>query len=163
MRLFLNSSTTPFFVHMGRSDPCGLFAKRVLSGDSHHALAIASLRSLIQENMVHKCATRFPLPRPEKSGQSCATYCLKSALVVFLTSGKDGEIVRVCRQPNRAVSGRGRRPCRRKFLFTSILRCPLESAFSSPPVKIRSSVAYKLEVREEPYERPYWRDRPGHY
>jgi hypothetical protein len=37
----------------------GLFAKRVLSGDSHHALAIASLRSLIQENMVYKFATRF--------------------------------------------------------------------------------------------------------
>jgi len=33
-------------------------------------------------------------PRSEKSGQSCATHFVKSALVVFLTSGKGGEIVR---------------------------------------------------------------------
>jgi hypothetical protein len=37
---------------VGACDPHGLFAKRVLHGDSHHALAIASSRSLIQENMV---------------------------------------------------------------------------------------------------------------
>jgi hypothetical protein len=50
----------------------------------------------------------FPLPRSEKSGQSCATHRVKSALVVFLTTGRDGEMVRHCRQPNRAVSGRNR-------------------------------------------------------
>lgn len=44
---------------VGACDPRGLFAKRVLHDDSHHALAITSLRSLIQENMVYKCATRF--------------------------------------------------------------------------------------------------------
>ncbi len=53
------------------------------------------------------------------------------------------------------LSGRGRRSCRWEFLFASILRCPLESACSSLPVRIRSRVAHKLEVREEPYERPY--------
>ncbi len=37
---------------VGACDPRGLFAKRVLHGDSQHALAIASLRSLIQESMV---------------------------------------------------------------------------------------------------------------
>ena len=35
------------------ADPRDLFAKRVLHDDSHHALAITSLRSLIQENMVY--------------------------------------------------------------------------------------------------------------
>lgn len=44
---------------VGACDPRGLFAKRVFHDDSHHALAIPSLRSLIQENMVYKCATRF--------------------------------------------------------------------------------------------------------
>src|SRR5437899_394011 len=117
---------------LGACDPRGLFAKRVLHGDSHYALGITSLKRRV-----------------------------KSALVVSLTTGKDGEIVGHCRQPNRAVSGR--RSCRREFLFASILRCPLESACSNLPVKIRSSVAHKLEDREEPYERPYWRDRPGHY
>jgi hypothetical protein len=43
---------------VGACDPRGLFAKRVLHGDSRHALAIASLRTLIQENMVYDCATR---------------------------------------------------------------------------------------------------------
>jgi hypothetical protein len=85
---------------------------------------------------------------------SCATRCVKSASVVFLTSGKDREIVRHCRQPNRAVSGRGRRSYRWEFLFASILRCPPESACSSLPVTTRGRVAHKLEVREEPYERP---------
>jgi hypothetical protein len=32
---------------VGACDPRGLFAKRVLDGDSHHVLAIASLRYLI--------------------------------------------------------------------------------------------------------------------
>jgi hypothetical protein len=32
---------------VGACDPHGLFAKRVLHGDSHRALAIASLRSLV--------------------------------------------------------------------------------------------------------------------
>ena len=32
--------------HVGACDPRGLFAKRVLNGDSHHALAIASLSDL---------------------------------------------------------------------------------------------------------------------
>jgi hypothetical protein len=44
---------------VGACDPRGLFAKRVLHDDSHHTLAITSLRSLIQGNMVYKCATRF--------------------------------------------------------------------------------------------------------
>jgi hypothetical protein len=44
---------------VGACDPRGLFAKRVLNGDSRRALAITSLRSLIQGNMVYKCATRF--------------------------------------------------------------------------------------------------------
>jgi len=39
---------------VGACDPRGLFAKRVLNGDSHRALAITSLRSLIQQNMVYK-------------------------------------------------------------------------------------------------------------
>jgi len=38
---------------VGACDPRGLFAKRVLHDDSHHALAITSLRFLIQENIVH--------------------------------------------------------------------------------------------------------------
>jgi len=38
---------------VGACDPRGLFAKRVLHGDSHHALAIASLSSLIQKNLVY--------------------------------------------------------------------------------------------------------------
>jgi hypothetical protein len=41
------SGTVPSRV--GACDPHGLFAKRVLHGDSHHALAIASLRYLIQK------------------------------------------------------------------------------------------------------------------
>ena len=40
----------------------------------------------------HSKGGPFPLPRSEKSGQSCATHGVKSALVVCLTSGKDGEI-----------------------------------------------------------------------
>jgi hypothetical protein len=32
---------------VGACDPRGVFAKRVLNGDSHHALAIASLSYLI--------------------------------------------------------------------------------------------------------------------
>jgi hypothetical protein len=35
------------------------FSKRILHGDPHRAIAIASLRSLIQENMAYECATRF--------------------------------------------------------------------------------------------------------
>jgi len=34
---------------VGACDPRGLFAKRVFHGDSHHALAIASVRHLIQK------------------------------------------------------------------------------------------------------------------
>ena len=34
---------------VGACDPRGLFAKRVLHDDSHHALGITSLRPLIQE------------------------------------------------------------------------------------------------------------------
>ena len=52
---------------IGARDPRGLFAKRVLNDDSHHALAITSLRSLVQENMVYKCANSLPLPRSENS------------------------------------------------------------------------------------------------
>jgi hypothetical protein len=37
---------------VGACDPRGLFAKRVLHGDSHHALAIASLSYLIQKNLI---------------------------------------------------------------------------------------------------------------
>jgi hypothetical protein len=33
-------------------NPRGLFAKRVLNGDSHSAVAIASLRYLIQKNLI---------------------------------------------------------------------------------------------------------------
>jgi hypothetical protein len=50
---------------VGGCDPRGLFAKRVLYDDWHHALAITSLRSLIQENMVYKCATRFHFRIPK--------------------------------------------------------------------------------------------------
>jgi hypothetical protein len=50
---------------VGACDPRGLFAKRVLHDDSHHALAITSLRSLIEENMVYKCATRFHFRVPK--------------------------------------------------------------------------------------------------
>jgi hypothetical protein len=45
-------SSGTVYSHVGAGDPRGLFAKRVLHGDSQHALAIASLRSLIQESMV---------------------------------------------------------------------------------------------------------------
>jgi hypothetical protein len=44
---------------VGACDPRALFAKRVLHYDSHHALAITSLRSLIQENIVYECGPRF--------------------------------------------------------------------------------------------------------
>jgi hypothetical protein len=37
---------------VGACDPRGLFAKRVLNGDLHHALAIASLSYLIQKNLI---------------------------------------------------------------------------------------------------------------
>ena len=53
---------------VGACDPRGLFAKRVLNGDSHHALAIASLTSLIQENMVYECTTRFHFRVPRNLG-----------------------------------------------------------------------------------------------
>jgi hypothetical protein len=52
-------------LRVGACDPRGLFAEPVLHGDSHHALAITSLRSLIQENMVYKCATRFHFRVPK--------------------------------------------------------------------------------------------------
>ena len=42
---------------VGACDPRGLFAKRVLHGDSHHALAIASLSYLIQKNLVYADGT----------------------------------------------------------------------------------------------------------
>ncbi len=45
-------SSGPVHSRVGACDPHGLVAKRVLHRDSRHALAIASLRSLIQENMV---------------------------------------------------------------------------------------------------------------
>jgi hypothetical protein len=86
---------------IGACDPRGLFAKRVLNGDSHHALAITSLRSLIQGNKIYKCATGFHFRVPRNLGTLGATHCVKSALVVSLTSEKDGEIVRHCRQPCR--------------------------------------------------------------
>jgi len=38
-------------------DPRGLFAKRVLNGDSRRALAIASLSYLIQKNLIYACGT----------------------------------------------------------------------------------------------------------
>jgi hypothetical protein len=123
---------------VGACDPRGFFAKRALHDDSQHALGSTSLRT----------GRPFPLPRSEKSGQSRATHCVKSVLLVFLTTGKDGEIVRHCRQPNRAVFGRGRRFFRWELLFASILRCPLEPACSSLPVRIRSGVARERSVRE---------------
>jgi hypothetical protein len=55
---------------VGTCDPRGLFAKRVLHDDSHHALAITSLRCLIQENMVYKCANPLPLLRHQ--GLNCS-------------------------------------------------------------------------------------------
>ena len=42
---------------VGACDPRGLFAKRVLDGDSHHALAITSLSYLIQKNPIYACGT----------------------------------------------------------------------------------------------------------
>jgi hypothetical protein len=42
---------------VGACDPRGLFAKRVLNGDSLHALAIASLSYLIQKNLIYACGT----------------------------------------------------------------------------------------------------------
>jgi len=42
---------------VGACDPGGLFAKRVLNGDSQHALAIASLSYLIQKNLIYACGT----------------------------------------------------------------------------------------------------------
>jgi hypothetical protein len=42
---------------VGLCDPRDLFAKRVLNGDSHHALAIASLSNLIQTNLIYACGT----------------------------------------------------------------------------------------------------------
>ena len=59
---------------VGACDPRGLFAKRVLHDDSHHALAITSLRTLIQENMVYKCAIRFHFRVPKnlsRQGKQC--------------------------------------------------------------------------------------------
>jgi hypothetical protein len=44
---------------VGACDPRGLFAKRVLHDNSYYALAIASLRYLIQRNVVYECGTRF--------------------------------------------------------------------------------------------------------
>jgi hypothetical protein len=44
---------------VGACDPRGLFAKRVRHDDSYYALAIASLRYLIQKNVVYECGTRF--------------------------------------------------------------------------------------------------------
>jgi hypothetical protein len=61
---------------VGAYDPHGLFAKRVLHGDSHHALAIASLRSLIQEDMVYKCATRFHFRVPKNLSRQSKQYKL---------------------------------------------------------------------------------------
>jgi hypothetical protein len=42
---------------VGACDPRCLFAKRVLNGDSHHALAIASLKYLIQKNLIYAGGT----------------------------------------------------------------------------------------------------------
>lgn len=42
---------------VGACEPYGLFAKRVLHGDSHHALAIASLSYLIQKNLIYACGS----------------------------------------------------------------------------------------------------------
>jgi len=42
---------------VGACDPRGLFAKRVLNGDPHRALAIASLSYLIQKNLLDVCGT----------------------------------------------------------------------------------------------------------
>ena len=42
---------------VGACDPRGLFAKRVLNRDSHHALAIASLRYLIQKKPIYAGGT----------------------------------------------------------------------------------------------------------
>jgi hypothetical protein len=61
---------------VGACDPRGLFAKRVLHDDSHHAPAITSLRSLIQENMVYKCATRFHFRVPKNLSRQSKQYKL---------------------------------------------------------------------------------------
>src|ERR1700740_3740476 len=62
---------------VGACDPRGLFAKRVLRDDSHHALAITSLRCLIQENMVYKCANPLPLLRHQGLNCSPAVWVVK--------------------------------------------------------------------------------------
>ena len=46
---------------VGACDSRGLFAKRFLHDDSYYALAIASLRYLIQKTVVYERGTRFVL------------------------------------------------------------------------------------------------------
>ena len=48
-------SSGTVYSRVSACDPLGLFAKRVLNGDSHHALAIASLSYLIQKNLIYAC------------------------------------------------------------------------------------------------------------
>ena len=50
---------------VGVCDPRGLFAERVLHGDSHHALAIASLT-----NSFNSCATAKQIFEKRKRGQN---------------------------------------------------------------------------------------------
>ena len=61
---------------IGACDPRGLFAKHVLNGDSHHALAITSLSYLIQKKLIYACGTAKPNDdgdAPTSLGVGCAS------------------------------------------------------------------------------------------
>jgi hypothetical protein len=107
---------------VGVCDPRGLFAKRVLHGDSHHALAIASLRYLIPKNMIYDCTTRFH-SRVLKNLSGHAQLLVPSwGSFMFLTSGKRGQILGLCHKLTAAFFRRERRPYARTFFFASPLR-----------------------------------------
>jgi len=50
-------SSGTLYSRVGACDPRTLFAKRVFNGDSHHALAIASLSCVIQQKLIYACGT----------------------------------------------------------------------------------------------------------
>ena len=139
---------------VGACDPRGLFAKCVLHDDSHYTLGVTSLRP--SSSKIWSIAELFPLPLSAKSKPTSATTYGKPEFVYVLDKRKRRANILIAFVPRcrpdllnlsqeRHIAPAGGRDLRREAF---------ELRARTSPVRIRSRVADKIKVMEEPYEGP---------
>jgi len=159
---------------VGACDPRGLFAKRVLHDDSHHALAITSLRCLIQESAssrltgakqrrnINSPALRRS-PRFERLLMRVPSLLVASTLSLFscvlraqsTNASLTGRVTDLSRATvaEAKVAAMNTGTTFHYEATTSSSGVPFAFSQRHPCSKVSMSVRYRLEAVEELYER----------